>query len=167
MLQLLRFLLSGALIMAFSGIVAAQAPLPHSDDPGDCATCHRDVQMLPDGHVPTAGMRLEDCVACHAPATPLDLHPVMPLDHFHMLAGVTCQTCHEDADPPMQMSSDQCLACHGPLEDLAERTAETQPTNPHGTPHGPPYAACDLCHRVHTESENFCAQCHDFDFTVP
>ena len=159
-------LLLAALVM-LSGSVVAQAPLPHSDDPGDCATCHGSDKLLPDGHVPTAGMDLQTCVACHAPGTPLALLSAIPLDHHHLLSGVTCRTCHGNTDPPAPMSTAQCLACHGTLEELAARTAETRPTNPHSTPHGPTFAECDLCHQLHRESENFCAQCHDFNFVVP
>lgn len=156
-----------AVIAMLSGTVAAQAPLQHSDDPGDCATCHGGGQVLPDGHVPTAGMSLEGCSACHVPETALSLRSAMPLDHHHLLSGVTCQTCHENPETPTPMSTSQCLACHGPLEELAARTAEARPTNPHSTPHGPTFAECDLCHQVHKESEDFCAQCHNFNYVVP
>ncbi len=156
-----------AVLLVVSAAPAATALLMHSDDPGDCATCHGDTQVLSPGHVPTAGMKRDDCVACHAPDTPLALLSAIPLDHSHLLSGVTCQTCHNQTEAPGPMSTEQCLACHGPLEDLAARTADTHPANPHSTPHGPTFAECDLCHKVHQESENFCAQCHDFDYSVP
>ena len=77
-----------AMLALVSGSVVAQAPMPHSDDPGDCATCHGDAAMLPSGHVPTAGMARETCVACHQAGTPLALNSsVFPLDHHHLLSG--------------------------------------------------------------------------------
>lgn len=140
----------------------------NSQDGGDCASCHVDEQVLPDGHPPTAGMDLQSCTACHADNTPLALQTAMPLSHFHMLAGVTCADCHgEDIATPAPMTTNQCLACHGPLEALGALTADVQPTNPHLTPHGPAFAECSLCHQVHQPSENFCADCHDFEFKVP
>lgn len=156
-----------AALAMLSGAVGAQAPLQHSDDPGDCATCHGNVQVLPNDHVPTTGMGLGTCVACHAPGTPLALPSAIPLDHHHLLSGLTCQTCHGNTEAPAAMSTSQCLACHGPLEELAARTADVRPSNPHSTPHGPTFAECDLCHQVHKQSENFCAQCHNFEYTVP
>lgn len=156
-----------AVLVIMSGGVVAQSTMPHSDDPGDCATCHGDVQVLPEGHPSTAGMGLETCVACHAPGTPLALLSAIPLDHHHLLSGVTCQTCHGSTEAAAPISTSQCLSCHGPLEELADRTAEVRPANPHSTPHGPTFVECDLCHKVHRESENFCAQCHDFNYVVP
>lgn len=155
-------------LVLVSVVASATSFLPHSDDPGDCATCHAGEQVLPPNHVPTTGMPAATCVACHQPGTPLALaSSAFPLDHHHLLSGVTCQTCHGETDSPGAMSTAQCLACHGPLEALAARTADTSPTNPHSTPHGPTFVECDLCHQVHRESENFCAQCHDFEYVVP
>lgn len=156
-----------AAVLAMSGASAAMSFLMHSEDPGDCATCHGDSPVLPADHVPTAGMGLGDCIACHAPETPLSLQSAIPLDHHHLLGGVTCQACHGDTETPAPMSTAQCLACHGPLEELAARTTDVRPANPHSTPHGPTFAECDLCHQIHSESDNFCAQCHNFDYTVP
>lgn len=157
-----------ALFLVVSGAPAAMSFLKHSEDPGDCATCHGEARVLSEGHVPTAGMKLENCVACHAPGTPLALLSAIPLDHRHLLSGVTCQACHGSTEKPAPMSTTQCLACHGPsLEDLAARTKDVSPTNPHLTPHGPIFAECDLCHQLHKPSEDFCAQCHDFNFKVP
>lgn len=154
-------------ILLVSAVTSALSFLPHSDDPGDCATCHGDEQVLSPGHVPTAGMSAETCIACHQAGTALALPSTILLDHHHLLSGVTCQTCHGDTQTPGPMTTEQCLGCHGPLEELAARTADVRPTNPHSTPHGPTFAQCDLCHLVHKQSENFCAQCHDFNYVVP
>lgn len=160
-------LIAGFILVA--AVASATSIFPHSDDPGDCATCHADdEQVVPAGHVPTAGMNAATCVVCHQPGSPLALSSAaFPLDHHHMLSGMTCETCHGETQTPGPMTTAQCLACHGPLEELAARTADTRPTNPHSTPHGPTFAECDLCHQVHRESENFCAQCHDFNYVVP
>ncbi|MBO6639925.1 MAG: cytochrome c3 family protein [Roseitalea sp.] len=153
-----------AVVAGFTGAV-----LGSPEDGGDCASCHQSEQVLPAGHPPTAGMDLDGCLACHVDGTPLTLHSAMPLSHQHMLAGITCADCHgeEDVVAPAPMTTEQCLVCHGPLEALGALTADVQPTNPHMTPHGPTFAECDLCHQVHEPSQNFCADCHDFEFVVP
>ena len=159
-------LCAAGIVLAFAA-ASGMPVLAQNDDPGDCAACHGEEQVLSPGHVPTVGMKTEACVTCHQPGTPLALLSAIPLDHRHMLGGVTCRGCHGDTEPPGFLTTSQCLACHGPLEELAGRTADTRPSNPHSTPHGPTFAECDLCHHAHAEPENFCAQCHDFHYVVP
>lgn len=160
------FLLTTAFSMVFA-VSIGMTVLAEPTKPGDCTACHEAGAVLSPGHVPTVDMKREDCLTCHSNDTPMALQTKMPLSHFHSLSGVTCQACHGNTTEPQPLSTDQCLACHGPLEDLAARTADTKPHNPHSTPHGPAYAACDLCHLQHQPSENFCAQCHDFEYVVP
>lgn len=150
--------------------VFASSVLGSPEDGGNCLACHAaGEEVLPESHPPTIGMDLEGCLACHVDDTPLTLHGAMPLSHQHMLAGVTCADCHgeENVAAPAPMSTEQCLVCHGPLEALGALTADVKPTNPHITPHGPTFAQCDLCHQVHQPSQNFCADCHDFEYVVP
>ena len=129
-----------------------------------CESCHGDDPVLPDAHPPVAGMSMSACTACHQPGSPLALPAGMQLDHHHYMAGLDCASCHDDPEAPAATAGTElCLACHGPLEALGALTADVEPTNPHLSPHGPPYAECGLCHQIHTESENFCAQCHDFE----
>lgn len=144
-----------------------ESGLADPTNPGDCVACHQAGSVLPEGHVPTADMDAEGCLVCHGKATPLALQSKMPLGHFHSLSGVTCQACHGETETPQALSTEQCLVCHGSFEDLAARTSGTKPENPHSSPHGPTYVACDLCHKQHEKSENFCAECHDFEFVVP
>lgn len=151
-------------------IVALTLGMPTLADPtklGECSACHVSVNVLPEGHLPTTDMDAQTCLVCHAKGADFSLRSKMPLGHLHQLSGVTCQNCHGETETPAALSTEQCLACHGPIEALAARTADVRPTNPHSTPHGPTFVACDLCHQAHRKSENFCAQCHDFDFTVP
>ena len=134
---------------------------------GDCAACHGADKVLPQSHAPTAEMTGEACLGCHQPGSPLALRTKMPLSHLHQLKGVTCKQCHGDKKAPQALSMEQCLACHGSVDKVAARTAKAKPNNPHASPHGKTYIACDLCHHQHAKSENFCAQCHDFKFAVP
>lgn len=46
----------------------------------------------------------------------------------------------------------QCQTCHGP--DMKN-------------PQMPEMATCTGCHLMHQESENYCNQCHEFNFKVP
>lgn len=135
---------------------------------GECASCHADEPVLSDGHPPTLGMPLAQCRTCHVPHSDTSLAGLMPLDHTHALAGVGCASCHTDSTEAMtEPAMEVCQACHGSLEELAARTANVEPTNPHASPHGPPYAECSLCHMQHEPSQNFCAACHDFEFNLP
>ncbi|MFP4037150.1 MAG: cytochrome c3 family protein, partial [Desulfobacteraceae bacterium] len=33
--------------------------------------------------------------------------------------------------------------------------------------HYGPELDCDLCHHIHDESENFCNECHSYEFVIP
>lgn len=135
---------------------------------GDCAACHRDDPVLPEGHVATVGMPLAHCRTCHTPQSDLSLAGLLPLDHTHALAGFGCASCHDTTAAAMrEPKTETCLSCHGSLDDIAAQTADVSPTNPHSSPHGSPYAECALCHMQHQASENFCATCHDFEFDLP
>lgn len=132
-----------------------------------CNACHAGEEVLPPSHPLVNGMTMTQCRDCHRPDGPLALPGTIHLDHTHYLAGLQCSTCHERDDHGDEPGSLTCLACHGPLDALAARSAETQPTNPHSSPHGAPFTECSLCHVQHGPPENFCATCHDFEFTVP
>lgn len=154
---------SGIELVAETGEDASIMPIH-----GDCATCHTDTQVLSDGHVPTTGMSMAQCSTCHVPQSDLSLDGKMPLDHRHGLAGVSCAACHDGNDTAMQEPPmETCQVCHGSLDDLAALTADVMPTNPHSSPHGAPFAECSLCHMQHQPSQNFCADCHDFEFNLP
>ena len=61
---------------------------------------------------------------------------------------------------------EQCAACHDPVK-LAEKTKGVKPANPHDSPHYHTGLECTLCHVAHDKPENYCNQCHKFDFRVP
>lgn len=132
-----------------------------------CDTCHHDEDVLSPTHPPTSATGLAACQSCHIKGASSDLADKLPLSHAHLLSGVSCAGCHGSSEPMDEPATETCLACHGPLQRLSALTSEAQPTNPHDSPHGWPYADCALCHGVHKTSENFCATCHDFDFHLP
>lgn len=109
----------------------------HYLDP-ECSLCHR-------GHAANEDF----CAGCHAPTTTADMH---------IAVGVGCSACHgKDSSKRGPVSMDTCLACHGPYEDLAEKTS-TLELNPHMSHY--PYLDCNECHHGHTTDTDFCAQCH-------
>jgi hypothetical protein len=89
------------------------------------------------------------------------------LDEFHATTGVTCADCHGADNARTAVTIATCIECHDTTE-LAEKTGEGNPTNPHKNRHYNTEADCNLCHHQHKKSENFCLPCHDkFDFVVP
>ncbi len=80
-------------------------------------------------------------------------------------AELTCNDCHLTLTPE-RLTTEQCLSCHGSLEEVAEATKDLDP-DPHNSPHYGSELDCDLCHHEHSVSENFCAQCHEWELIVP
>ena len=85
----------------------------------------------------------------------------------HEAKGVSCDDCHGKGKKRTFVEAKQCLACHGPAEKLAEKTAEVKPENPHHSPHWGPTMECNVCHRQHKPTQNWCDHCHRFGFKVP
>jgi hypothetical protein len=81
----------------------------------------------------------------------------------HKENGLSCKDCHTTA-PKEAVPTAQCLTCH----DLPE-AMEVYKGAPvaHDSPHYGPGIDCALCHQEHGQSENYCNNCHDFDFQVP
>ena len=80
-------------------------------------------------------------------------------------AELTCNDCHLTKNPE-RLTTEQCLSCHGSFEEVAKATKDLDP-DPHNSPHYGSELDCDLCHYEHSVSENFCAQCHEWELTVP
>lgn len=84
----------------------------------------------------------------------------------HSKAGVPCAACHgPDPKNLEEASIDQCRACHD-TKKLVEKTAHVKPRNPHTSPHYRDELDCVNCHSGHDEPQNFCGQCHSYDFKV-
>jgi len=82
--------------------------------------------------------------------------------------GVSCEQCHGTAKKHEAVGMDKCLECHGDTKDLAAKTAQAKPRNPHESRHYGTEADCNLCHHEHVKSENHCLGCHPrFTFQVP
>jgi len=86
----------------------------------------------------------------------------------HAGQGITCVQCHGKGAKKGAVPMRQCVGCHGDTKDLAARTAQVKPTNPHQNRHYGTQADCNRCHHEHAVSENFCLPCHTrFTFKVP
>ena len=70
----------------------------------------------------------------------------------HGVKNVTCKEC-------------QCSKCHAP-DEIEKKTQGIKPQNPHVSPHYGNKLECTLCHLQHAAPENYCAQCHSFNFKV-
>jgi hypothetical protein len=123
-------------------------------------------KVLPEKHTATKDMNKDACKACHTKDA-MNLTGKMPGSHSHQLAGVNCEKCHGKTGKPEALTMEQCVACHGSTEKLAEKTKDVKPTNPHTSPHYGTNLDCNLCHHQHAKSENYCSSCHKFDFKVP
>jgi hypothetical protein len=167
-------LLKGIVFGIFGIFVAIQsgngmtAPEPSQSgvEGWNCAACHEGETVLPDDHPDTAEMNLEECKTCHTEDM-IDLTGKLTGSHFHLLADVTCEDCHEEMSEPEETAMETCVACHGSPEELVETTKDTKPTNPHTSPHYGTDLDCNLCHHQHAASEDYCAYCHDYDFKTP
>ncbi len=136
--------------------------------PGDCAACHGNETVLPNGHGETKGMKLQECLGCHKNSEvkekPGTLWGKIPLGHFHRLSGIACTDCHGTAKPAKAPDTAKCVSCHpeykkGPLQ------ANKDLQNPHDSHMGD--LDCSVCHHQHAKSENFCSQCHYWKYLVP
>lgn len=135
----------------------------------DCSGCHKDKKVLPEKHVATKEMPYVGCLVCHIPGegNAGTLKSKIPGSHLHALKDVKCAQCHGQAKKPEPVEMSQCVACHGSTAKLAEKTKDVKPKNPHTSPHYGTDLDCNLCHHQHAKSENYCNQCHQFDFIVP
>lgn len=135
--------------------------------PGNCGACHGKEKVFSPDHPDTKAMVLKDCLQCHDKTGGQRLAGKLPGSHVHALSGITCAKCHGKTKKPAEVAMKQCVACHGDTGKLAERTAKVKPENPHTSPHYGTELDCNVCHRQHSKSENFCGQCHSYKFLVP
>lgn len=85
----------------------------------------------------------------------------------HTAMGIPCTSCHgSDQANPQEPTIETCTQCHD-KKALVEKTKNVKPTNPHVSPHYQDNLECLNCHMMHSETENFCDQCHQFGFKVP
>ena len=91
-------------------------------------------------------------------------------DNLHARAGIACTQCHgkELPKPDDAVENARCLACHGPMDKLAQKTEpkDFKDRNPHKSHLGD--IACTVCHKGHGESKVYCLSCHQkFQMKIP
>lgn len=85
----------------------------------------------------------------------------------HQAIGLTCEICHgPDKSNPKEVTIETCTQCHN-TKELVDKTVNVKGANPHKSPHYQDQLDCTNCHYQHTQTEDFCAQCHQFGFKVP
>jgi len=159
--------LCGAAIffLCFTNAALAQPKRLETAEPGDCKACHGTQKVLPEKHKDTAKMTASECGKCHKPGTG-SLRTKLLLAHLHLLNDIGCRDCHDSKGAHQAITTAQCLSCHGSYDEVAAKTAGSDP-DPHNSPHYGKEQDCDLCHHQHEASENFCSQCHEWKLTVP
>lgn len=140
-----------------------------------CLSCHS--WSAEKGFGPAAGGR--DGIS-YGPLSRSDLHLLRRvfaswsdspyLDAIHGRGNVSCLACHGSKAPAMHAVADSrnCVACHGRLECLAEKTtpADFPERNPHSSHLG--HTACTDCHKAHQSSGAVCLNCHkNFRMKMP
>ena len=153
-------------LFVFVGTTFAAPKKVMTAKPGNCAACHGQQNVLPSDHGDTKAMIYTDCLGCHDKAGPQKLEGKLPGSHVHQFNDVTCVKCHGKEKKAEAVKMKQCLICHD-AEKVADKTAKVKPENPHKSPHYGTKLDCNVCHHQHEKSENFCSQCHKFDFVVP
>jgi nitrate/TMAO reductase-like tetraheme cytochrome c subunit len=91
------------------------------------------------------------------------------MDNLHARAGIACAQCHGKGLPKADdtVENDRCLTCHGPMDQLAQKTVgkEFEDRNPHKSHLGE--IACTVCHKGHAASKVYCLDCHrNFKMTI-
>lgn len=130
------------------------------------------------------------CATCHVMQPYLESWQGSDLGAYaHAQEGVACLDCHEptlqeqmgelvvylqgDYEIPLKdlkYPMESCFQCHqhGSYEEIIAITADLEEevgANPHASHYGE--MECRLCHKMHEESEDYCAQCHAYGFEVP
>ena len=105
--------------------------------------------------------------AAPKPAAPAGTMTASFTAGVHKAKGITCVDCHGKAKKKTFVPAERCLGCHGPAADLVKKTANVKPENPHDSPHWGATMECNVCHRQHEKTVNWCNHCHAYGFSVP
>ncbi len=80
-----------------------------------------------------------------------------------------CDSCHSNSEGPsddnLTFENEQCINCHGTLEDVVKNEREGI-VSPHQS-HLIGAIACTTCHKGHEKSVAYCDACHSFDYQMP
>ena len=73
-----------------------------------------------------------------------------------------CAECHIGQKNPAQPGLMSCETCHD-TETTVERTAKFGKQNPHTSPHWGDSMPCWVCHKEHSQDEQYCLNCHTWN----
>lgn len=88
-----------------------------------------------------------------------------PIKAHHEKLNFDCKNCHKEDDPKdyKPLTTSECLSCHKSYKYLAERSGHLgYDDNVHASPHYP-NSDCNICHKSHKPSKNYCVMCHSQD----
>jgi len=126
----------------------------------NCAACHEAEIVLPAKHPNVKELEYSACHSCHEKQN-ISLTAKLPLSHIHQLNEVKCSDCHHLGQAPKPLKTEECLVCHGTMEEVAQSTESLTP-NPHDSPHYGKEVDCNACHQAHARFQYFCAKCHEW-----
>lgn len=139
------------------GAVGAVGLWKYHEDPQFCATCHIMDPYLESWQASDYGAyahAVEDvtCLDCHVPTVEQQVNELVVY-----MQGDFAVPLEE-----LEVSEEFCFGCHEPnehtsYEEVIQLTAGLE-LNPHDSHLGE--LECDLCHKMHGASEDYCAQCH-------
>ncbi len=158
----------------FSALLLISAPLS-ADEAADkgtmawspdmkCAECHpHQVKSMTDpGRLVSVHVEngFDECISCHEPETLKQVHENVTSGKAFIKAR--------------RYPNAFCLKCHGPIEDLAARTADSKAltdtkgrvVNPHDIPQNEKHYKtdeCATCHKMHKKTPDVvrsCTGCH-------
>jgi hypothetical protein len=139
-----------------NGVIAAGKNL-YQNDPQSCAKCHlimpyvetwSNSDFLDHKHEKTG----IGCLECH------QLTPQQEKQHVAKFNRKAYQSPLEERE----YGNDLCFRCHGSYKDIIERTKDFKQKGLSRNPHDSHYGEmdCNLCHKAHRISIDYCAQCH-------
>jgi hypothetical protein len=165
MSKTVKIILVAVVVLAVLGAGGGALAWQQSKNPAFCANCHiiepyyegwEDSDLLAHAHA-EAGV---ECKDCHV-TTPMDAAG----EAFSYVTGS-----YEDPLKERKFPMEECFVCHehGSYEEIIEMTSDLEEevgANPHDSHYGE--MECYLCHKMHRPSEDYCAECHSFEWQVP
>ncbi len=151
--------------MVVVGGVGAAGLWQYHEQPEFCATCHLMDSYLESWQASDLGANAHAeydvaCLDCHEPTLEQQIDELM----------VYIQGDYEVPLKDLKYPMESCLACHehesyGQIIEMTAYLEEEAGANPHLSHYGE--MECRVCHKMHEESEDYCAQCHAWGFEVP
>lgn len=144
-----------AVVIVAMGLGAAFALLHVSKDPAFCSSCHiikpyyeswKSGNLLASKHA-AKGV---ECLDCHQ-KTYLE----KAQEGLHYVTGS-----YSNPLKPITFPWSRCQDCHRKDFDKVKAATNFEQSNPHDNHLGE--IDCTLCHKMHRQSEVYCAQCHEF-----